>query len=330
MRTLISYKNAWGIISAVALTMTFGCTPESFDEDLVDDQQIEAAASGGIAGISLPPKQGTSNNGMFSTSPLANIYTQKEVQDTVYWKKGIRISINPQTVADRTQWLNTQNMANWALQKGGYVIFGMWDSDQHDMGGDGHGDGLVDSPASAKAMWNTVAAVYRSNARVFFEVFNEPFGYRDPDLYMNAMRAIMPSSVSHNRIIVDGMGYADDVQKIRNRWDGLLGYHVYTFWLQGMLQTQSNYSNLVKGALAGVASRTFVTEFGANLKIAGDYNDSRNMDANIQFMKGMADAFSEIKPKGTFYWHGWNNGDTYSYWTGTSSAQAKVNSAQSY
>ena len=144
MRTLISYKNAWGIISAVALTMTFGCTPESFDEDLIDDQQIEAAASGGIAGISLPPKQGTSNNGMFSTSPLANIYTQKEVQDTVYWKKGIRISINPQTVADRTQWLNTQNMANWALQKGGYVIFGMWDSDQHDMGGDGHGDGLVD------------------------------------------------------------------------------------------------------------------------------------------------------------------------------------------
>jgi hypothetical protein len=294
-----------------------------------------AAQTTGIAGINLPPQQGTSNSGAFTNTPLSNVYTKKEVQDTLHHKKGIRILINPQTVNDPKQWRNTKKMADWALQRGGYVVFCMVDSNL--IGGkpdttvnDGHGDGLVDDISAAKSMWTKVATAYKAKPNVFFELFNEPFGYRDAPNYLSVMNQITPDNIPLDRIIIDGMGYADNVQAIKDGWGGLLGYHVYLTWLPEGKRTKSDYSNFVQNALAGVAPRTFVTEFGANLQLQKDYDDSSVPDADVQFLKGMDDAFNVLKPKGTFFYHGWNNGDAYSYWSGTESAKNKVDLTQTY
>lgn len=286
--------------------------------------------SSGVAGISLPPKEGSSNNGMFSDQPLVNTYTQDEIAETLAHKNAIRIGLNPQTVADPLAWSNTQNMADWALQAGATVLFGMWDSKTNDVHKDGHGDGLVDDLVAARTMWQTVGGVYADNPGVYFEAFNEPFGYlrSKPQAYVDDMKEIT-QDLPQDRVVLAGMGYSSDVQIIKKLWPGLLAYHAYPFWLSKN-QTQSNYSNLIQQNLAGVAGRTFVTEFGASLTHAGDYNDSSNPDVNIQFIKGAADAFHAVKPKGTFLWHGYKNGDSYSYWSATPSAMAKVDSAQLY
>jgi len=302
---------------------------------LTDAEAAADASATGIEGINLPPKHANSNNGAFSTAPLDNSYTRDEVQGAVHHKKGIRIAINPATVRDETQWKNTRNMANWVLEAGGFVVFCMWDSNQDDIHHNGHGNGRVDDIASAKHMWITVARAYKDNPKVFFEAFNEPSGYAEASDYIKAMKAIIPDNedikIPHDRIILDGMGFAADVRSIRTQWDGLLGYHAYPNWIRNAKdRRQDNYSNLVQKALADVAHRTFVTEFGANLKQKGNYTDSNNLDENIQFLKGMDDAFNAMKPRGTFLFHGLNNGDTYSYWTAASTAKQEVDAAQSY
>jgi hypothetical protein len=297
-----------------------------------------AAPTTGIAGINLPPmpEGGISNNCAFSTKPLVNTYTQQAIQGTMSHKRGIRICINPQTVSDPTQWQNTQNMANWARECGGAVVFCLVDSNlvngvvnlEYNKG---HGDGLVDNLPAAKEMWATVAKAYENDASVYFEAFNEPHGYTDPCKYISAMMQIIPDNIPANRIIIDGMDYAADVQSIKDFWPGLLGYHVYPSWIaEESAQTQSNYSNRIQKHLAGVAHRTMVTEFGANLTLAEDYNNSIGTSKPVQFLKGVHDAFNVLKPKGTFIWHGWNNKDTYSYWSATASAKAKVDALQSY
>lgn len=131
------------------------------------------------------------------------------------------------------------------------------------------------------------------------------------------------------RVIIDGLGYAEDVQSIKSIWNGLLAYHAYPFWLPSD-RTQSNYSNHVQSALAGVAHRTFVTEFGADLSRHGNFDDSSEIDENVQFLKGLDDVFNVLKPRATFVWHGYNNGDSYGYWSAKPSARAKVDSTQRY
>src|SRR3954470_2618925 len=175
-------------VGAMAMT-AWGCI-------LADADAAADAAPTGIEGINLPPKQGTSNSGAFSSEALRNDYTREDIQRAVHHKKGIRIAINPKTVSDETQWKNTRNMADWTLQAGGFVVFCMWDSNAKDVKGDGHGDGLVDDLASAKRMWITVARAYQDNPKVFFEAFNEPFGYKQPDDYVARMRSIIPDNES--------------------------------------------------------------------------------------------------------------------------------------
>ena len=66
------------------------------------------------AGISLPPLQGSTNCGAFSTAPLNNGYTQQQVKDTVWHRPGVRLAVNPPTVADEAAWAQTRNVVTWA------------------------------------------------------------------------------------------------------------------------------------------------------------------------------------------------------------------------
>jgi hypothetical protein len=318
----------------VATFATAGCAADSTvvgDDGTRDDDASEdegALAPARLVGINLPPKRGTSNAGAFSTSALPNTYSRTEVQNTFFHRNTIRIAINPPTVADATAWTRTRQMVDDFVAVGGAAILCLWDSDAND-DDDGHGDGVLDDAAEAQAMWQTVADEYASNSNVFFEALNEPFGYTDAADYVDVMKDIT-ASLPQERVIIDGLGYASDVQRIAPLWSGLLGYHVYPNWLPAGQRTQSNYSNMVQRALRDVAGRTVVTEFGANTHLNEDYERGANPSENVAFLRGLDDAFGVMKPKGTLIWHGWNNGDSYSFWGATASARAKVDAVQAY
>jgi hypothetical protein len=280
-------------------------------------------------GINLPPLQGNSNCGAFSTQPLNNGYTQKQVEDTVHHRSALRIAVNPPTVFTAGTWEKTRNVVSWARNKGATVVMCMWGCDTNDCHNDGHGDGLVHDEAASREMWKRIGQTFGKDTGVFFEAFNEPFGYKNAQNYMKVMRRIT-QDLPQDRVVVDGLGYASDVQSIKDLWPGLLGYHVYPNWCPPGKRRQSDYSNLIQRALHGVAHRVFVTEFGAHVKRhAEDYENSASSSHDVQFFKGVHDGFAAVKPRGTFVWHGWNNGDAYSFWGATASARKKLDAIQS-
>jgi Cellulase (glycosyl hydrolase family 5) len=282
-----------------------------------------------IAGINLPPLQGTTNTGAFSSGPLNNGYTQQQVEDTVCQRKGVRVPVNPPTVFDKVAWEQTRNVVTWALNKGAIVVLCMWDSDEHDINCDGHGDGLLDSEEDARNMWKHIGEAFGHDPRVFFEAFNEPFGYEDAKEYVHAMRRIT-RDLPEDRVIIDGMAAARHLHSIKHLWPGLLAYHIYTARVPEECRSTRAYSESIQHALRGVAHRTVVTEFGADLSLNEDYDNVDSTSSDVQLLNGLEDALRIMKPCASFMWHGWDNGDTYSFWGATPAARAKLDSIQKF
>ena len=135
----------------------------------------------------------------------------------------------------------------------------------------GHGDGRVNNVTEMGEAWRLAAAAFRGT-QVKFEVFNEPFGYKIATEYVDVMhRIIAAAGLPKDRVVLDGLGYADDVQAISGMWPGWLGFHIYPNWEPDGSRTQENFSNLVQHRLDGVSHRTLITEFGAALNKQVDY-----------------------------------------------------------
>lgn len=118
------------------------------------------------AGISLPPKQGNSNNGSFSEHPLNNGYTQKEVEGAAWHRSAIRFGINPATVFDANAWQKTQDVVRWARGAGATVVICMWGSNRNGAKLEGHGDGRVPNPGAARDAWRHVGEVFAGDEEV--------------------------------------------------------------------------------------------------------------------------------------------------------------------
>ena len=71
--------------------------------------------------------------------------------------------------------------------------------------------------------------------------------------------------------------------------------------------------------LKGVANRTYVTEFGGSLDSNNlDYEQPTTTDNSVNVVQGMNDAVGVLRGMGqgilgAFHWHGWENGDSFSY-----------------
>ncbi|HZV34957.1 MAG TPA: hypothetical protein VFB72_10325, partial [Verrucomicrobiae bacterium] len=169
------------------------------------------------------------------------------------------------------------------------------------------------------------------------EIFDEPFGYgSDVASYMSDMNALMNyAPLDRSRCILDGLGYANNIQAVANYgWTGLLAYHFYPSWVSD--PTQANFSNKAQSDIGSLGPRTFVTEFGAALDEnlygysdpSGCYDtytdDTHPWSANVNCLRGLDDALRALKAaghgvKGAFFWHGWNDGDSYDYWNSNNS-----------
>jgi hypothetical protein len=204
-------------------------------------------------------------------------------------------------------------------------------------GSNSHGDGLPDGLAAMGAAWAKVNAVFATYPNVHYEILNEPFGYTPQNSagaahYVSDMKEIISyGGLPSSKVILDGMGYADDVQLVAAAgWTGDLGYHFYPNW--SSTRTQSAYSNLAQAAIGSLGPRTWITEFGANLGYENScynvYDDGSNpQSGDVNALRGLDDALFALRSegkgvKGAFFWHGWNNEDSYDYWASFNSQGA--------
>jgi|GEM_PF-1555464 len=290
-------------------------------------------------GINLPPayyKNGVADSGDAAFQPGVYTwpYSNQDISNCQYYFNMIRFPINVGTADDDTA-MNTlkgfidQIPGKWAI----IAMCGTYKSGDPQPHGNGKVNDYYTLSQMEWAWWNIQSYFPKSSyPNVYFEVFNEPFGYSDVSSYMSDMNALMNyAPLDRSRCILDGMGSANNIQAVANDgWTGMLAYHFYPNWVSD--PTQANFSNKAQSDIGSLSTRTWVTEFGGALDEnlygysdpTGCYNtytdDTHPWSANVNCLRGLDDALRALKTKygsvrGAFFWHGWDDGDSYDYWS---------------
>lgn len=215
----------------------------------------------------------------------------------------VRMPINEPSVLE-SWWGVYTGAIDKALSMNMKVILGYWP--WH--------NGKPDDMTRFNSMWRTVINKYGSNANVYFEIMNEPYGYSQTE-WLNVAAGWLNtfSSVPKGRVLVSGTGYSDNVVPVGNdsRFNGcLLSQHIYWYWHTDKVTEQSWKDELVR-RIGNYSSRTIVTEYGADMTTGINYNGPINGDARIAFMYGVPNKMRELG-MGSVYWPGLRDDDTYS------------------
>jgi hypothetical protein len=231
----------------------------------------------------------------------------------------VRLPVNPATVLD-TWWQSYKGSIDKAASKNMKVLLGYWE-------GASSKDGLVDNSTTFWQMWDTIIANYRSNALIYFEVFNEPHGYNATDLknLYNQFVTRYPG-VPKNRFVLDGVGYASDVNTIGadSRFDScMLSFHDYT-WFETSKTTTADWERPVKSL--AYPARTIVTEFGTVMTDGTNYSGAPGSNVNNTYLQGMTNSMHDLGVGG-IYWPGLRTGDTYSMYTLSGTTMSTNNSS---
>lgn len=273
-------------------------------------------------GLNLPPTQGTTNAGAFLPGVYVFDYSPDQLrQISESGFTHVRIPVNVETANDREA---MKRIGELFAAVGDRGIICMFDTNEGDE--TGHGNGKPnDIPALAGA-WRELRLFFRDKPDVMFELFNEPFGYaRNAEgcrEYLSDMKTIIRRArLPSQRCILDGIGYAGDIQSVAKAgWQGALGYHLYPNWLPSEKASAEAFSKLVQEQCSGIRNDVYITEFGMRLDFDSQGQTSSphpNLDAFV--LDGLRDAMHVLQKRGrpilgTYHWHGWDNGDTYSYW----------------
>lgn len=215
----------------------------------------------------------------------------------------VRLPVNPSTVL-QTWWPRYSSVIKKASSKGMKVILAYWE-------GNSSRDGKVDNTTAFWEMWTTIMAHFSNNANIYFEVFNEPHGYSATELktlYAEWLGKF--PTLAKRRIILDGVGYATDVNSIGadSRFDGcLLSFHFYT-WFGGQ-QTSADWEAVVRSI--NYQQRTITTEFGVPMTSGKNYGSYPGSDKEITYLQAMTEQFHD-RGIGSVYWPGLRTGDSYS------------------
>jgi hypothetical protein len=219
----------------------------------------------------------------------------------------IRLPVNPSTVSG-TWWNAYIGAIDTAVNKGFNVILACWE-------GNSSKDGIIDNTTQFWNMWQTIVTRYGSNNAVYFEPFNEPHGYSATDL--NNIYATWLNNypaVPRGRIMLDGTGYAQDVNVVgadSRLSNCLLSYHNYS-WFDNNKTTSGDW----EAAIQSIAypTRTVVTEFGIPMTNGKDYLGAPGTDREIAYFQGMTSGIL-ARSMGCVYWPGLRDGDGYSLLT---------------
>ena len=246
-------------------------------------------------------------SGLTTTDNEATIAAKAEIILSAFQANGantVRLPINPSTVL-QNWWPNYSSIISKATSKGMKVILAYWE-------GASSKDGKIDNVVSFYMMWDRVIAKYINNQNVFFEVINEPHGYNLVDLknvYTDFLSKY--ATVPKRRILLDGGGYATDVNGIGDdsRFDGtLLSFHYYT-WFNNNLKTTADWEGVVSGL--DYPQRTVLTEFGVPMTNGKTYTSAPGFDSEVTYLQGLTTQLHNMGV-GSVYWPGLRTNDTYS------------------
>lgn len=249
-------------------------------------------------------------SGLASTDSYATVQTKADPILTAFQNRGantVRLPVNPSTVS-QSYWSAYTGAIDLAVSRSMNVILAYWE-------GSSSRDGLVDNTTQFWSMWQTIVNKYGSTSRVYFEPFNEPHGYSTTDLNnLYATWLTNYPAVPRGRIILDGQGYAQNVNVVGadSRLSScLLSYHNYT-WFDNNKTTAGDWVAAIQSI--AYPDRTIVTEFGIPMTTGKNYLGAPGSDREIAYFQGMTQGILG-RSMGCVYWPGLRNGDTYSLLT---------------
>jgi Carboxypeptidase regulatory-like domain len=277
--------------------------------------------------------------------------TASDSYDTVYMKatqiltslktnlniNTVRLGLNEATVAD-TWWTNYGAVVQAATKLHMNVVLAFWSPSNSTPGSvvpctDGTFTGCypVSDYAPWWAMWQKVIDTYASYGNVYLMPFNEAAGYSDTATGYEGPSATQLADLDaawlahyrffpRGRVILGGTG--DDYYLTLghdHRLDGtLLSYHPYcSFGLN--FPTEAAWTQWLKGQIAGMESRTVITEFGLG---QGTMNFDGPRDGNncVSYVYAVTD-YARAQHLGLIYWD-YGSTDTWSVATRTGDGTA--------
>ena len=291
--------------------------PDIGKTDVTDAQKanLESVGAAGIAGVNwadgrdnfvdgwVIPSGLTAGDDYTTVSAKANAILTG-FQNNMPGVNTVRLPINPPSVSD-SWWGAYTGAIDRALSKNMKVILACWES------ASSH-NGTIDDTTQFWAMWQTVVNKYGSNANVYFEPMNEPYGYTLAQLTtIYAEWLSRYANVSKGRILLGGTGYSENVTAVGadSRFSScLLSLHNYAFWAT---RTQSAWEADWRSRFGSYANRTVVTEYGAAMTTGKNYTGSVGSDNEIAYIVGSTNVFRNDKVA-SVYWPGLRDNDSYS------------------
>jgi hypothetical protein len=215
----------------------------------------------------------------------------------------IRLPINPPTVLG-SWWPTYQAAIDEVLRSDKKAILACWEANK---------DGRIDDQDAFQEMWDVVISTYGNNPNVMFEIMNEPFGYTASEWTDIAAAWLSRSGVAPARVIVDGVGYGENVVPVGNdpRLDGTaLGFHVYGFWRDHT--SISAWKDEIEGGIGPFADRVIITEFGSPMTTGAVYSPvGEDGGRDVAYLQAVTDAVRS-HGLGSIYWPGLRDGDPFS------------------
>jgi endoglucanase len=312
-----------------------GCKKDSISNIYIDEPDPPMAAFDTVTtstqnfkGVNWADKNDNFSDNWLMLSGLSvtdnndSILAKAEVILSGFQSQGantVRLPVNPSTVL-QNWWPNYSSIIGKATSKGMKVILAYWE-------GPSSKDGKVDNTTAFKLMWDRLVTKYINNQNIYFEVFNEPFGYNMDDLkVLYADWLTSYPAVPKRRIILGGGGYSTEVNAIGSdsRFNGcLLSFHYYS-WFNGNYKTTADWENPLKNL--AYPKRTIMTEFGVPMTDGKNYTGRPGYDNEITYLQGITSQLHDLGI-GSMYWPGLRIGDGYSMFSYNGSSLTVNNTA---
>ena len=162
-------------------------------------------------GLNFPATQGNSNTGNFLPGVFKYGYGSTNVSAAQQLGvSSLRLGFNTDTALSKDEGAAVLAKMKEYIDQIGAGILCMWGKGSESS----HGDGRVGSVEDAIAAWKAVHAAF-NGSNVYYEIFNEPFGYNDASEYFAVMKQIYEGAgLPRDKVILDGTGYADSVTEL--------------------------------------------------------------------------------------------------------------------
>jgi Putative Ig domain len=262
----------------------------------------------------------------------------------------VRLALSEATVAG-AWWTKYGAVVRAATHLGMNVVLAFWPPSNSNPGGlvpcaDGTFNGCFPIPDYAPwwAMWQKVIETYASYGNVYLEPFNEAAGYSDLATGYEGPSATQLADLDaawlahypafpRGRVILGGSG--DDYYLTLGhdrRLDGtLLSYHPYcSFGLDfpskgavaqpASFPTEATWTQWIEGQIAGMESRTVITEFGL-YEGGTNFNGPRNGNNCVSYVYAVTD-YARAHHLGLITWD-YGSKDSWSVATRTGSGTAE-------